>query len=157
MPSVSPEAPTGLRYGERDASFRAAGGQAGIARLAAAFYAAMASRPDARRIRRMHPPDLTQSQARLALFLCGWLGGPRLFQQRYGEIRLPQFHAHLPIGDAERDAWLHCMAQAVAQQPYADDFKTYLLRQLAVPAQRIRAVATQPAAAPDSDRRQPCD
>jgi hypothetical protein len=30
-----------------------------------------------------------------------------------------------------------CMERAIAQQPYAEDFKSYLLTELAVPANRV--------------------
>jgi hemoglobin len=76
----------------------------------------------------------------LARFLCGWLGGPHRYQERYGPISIPGVHGHLAIGEAERDAWLALMREAIAAQPYADDFKHYLLTQLAVPAERIRQV-----------------
>lgn len=127
-----------MSYGQGDASFRAAGGVEGITALVDRFYAIMDARPQARTIRRMHPEDLTLSRDKLARFLCGWLGGPRRYQARYGPIRIPAAHARFAIGEAERDAWMECMAQAVAEQPYDEAFKVYLLRQLAVPAERVR-------------------
>ena len=126
------------RYGVGDASFQAAGGEQGIRRLVDAFYDQMDSLPEAKTIRAMHPTDLTISRDKLARFLCGWLGGAKLFQQKYGPIIIPKAHSHLPIGRAERDAWLFCMSKAIAQQPYHPAFKTYLLAQLAVPAERCR-------------------
>lgn len=127
-------------YGTADASYQAAGGIEGIRRLVNDFYDIMDSWAPARTIRRMHADDLSQSRDKLACFLSGWLGGPRLFQERYGSISIPMFHASWPIGDAERDAWIGCMAQAIGLQPYAPEFKEYLLRQLRVPAERIVAV-----------------
>lgn len=124
-------------YGSGDASFQAAGGVDGVTRLVDDFYAIMDTLPAARTIRDMHPADLTESRRKLAYFLCGWLGGPRLFREHYGPISIPGVHRPFPIGAAERDAWLLCMEQAIARQPYADDFKTYLLTQLRVPAERI--------------------
>jgi hemoglobin len=128
------------RYGVGDASFRAAGGEEGIRRLVEDFYRLMDSLPEARRIRAMHPPDLEESIDKLARFLCGWLGGPKRYQEKYGRIALPHAHAHLPIDADDRDAWLLCMDRALALQPFADDFKAYLIEQLAVPAERIRRV-----------------
>lgn len=130
------------RYGAADASFQAAGGVAGITALVERFYAWMDELPQAREIRRMHPDELTLSKDKLARFLCGWLGGPKRYQELYGPIRIPAAHARFAIGEAERDAWLLCMAKAIAEQPYADDFKVYLLQQLAVPAERVRQFCT---------------
>lgn len=126
-------------YGQGDASFQAAGGFDGIKALVDDFYAAMDTLPEAAHIRAMHPADLSTSADKLTRFLCGWLGGPRLFSEKYGPIAIPKFHQAFPIGPAERDAWLLCMKVAAAKQPFADDFKTYLLEQLYVPAERSRS------------------
>ena len=125
-------------YGTEDTSFQAAGGEEGLLELVDAFYRVMDEWPGAARIRKMHPRDLTVSRDKLARFLCGWLGGPKRFSERYGPIKIPAAHAHLPVNAADRDAWLECMRRAVAEQPYADDFRIYLLEQLAVPAERVR-------------------
>ena len=126
------------RYGVGDASYQAAGGEAGIRKLVDAFYDAMERLPEAAKIRKMHPADLTVSRDKLTLFLCGWLNGPALYTQKYGPIRIPQVHSHLEIGRSERDAWLRCMQEALKTQPYAAAFKEYLLEQLYVPAERSR-------------------
>lgn len=126
------------QYGVGDASYQAAGGETGIRKLVNDFYDAMEKLPEAEKIRKMHPADLTISRDKLTLFLCGWLGGPRLYAQKYGSIRIPQVHSHLEIGSSERDAWLQCMQEALKAQPYPADFKKYLLEQLYVPAERSR-------------------
>ncbi len=93
--------------------------------------------PEARAIRAMHQADLTESADKLARFLCGWLGGPKRYQEKYGSISIPGSHRHVPIGPADRDAWLECMRCAIARQPYTPAFAAYLLRALSVPAQRV--------------------
>jgi hemoglobin len=132
-----------MNYGVGDGSFQAAGGEAGIRRLVERFYELMATREIARQIRAMHPADLSVSCDKLNRFLCGWLGGPRLYQAKYGSISIPGVHAHLAVDAAARDAWLAIMAEAVAEQAWAEEFKQYLLAQLAVPAERVRAVCEQ--------------
>ena len=129
-----------MAYGSGDASFQAAGGEAGVRQVVEMFYDLMDSREVARGIRAMHPQDLSVSRDKLATFLCGWLGGPRLYQVKYGSISIPGVHAHLNVDAAARDAWLTIMAEAVAAQAWAEDFKDYLMRQLAVPAERVRVV-----------------
>lgn len=124
-------------YGQEDNSFKAAGGEAGIQKLVEDFYRIMDERSHATVIRNMHPDDLEVSVDKLARFLCGWLGGPRLYNERYGSISIPAVHAHLVIHEAERDSWLSCMQEAISLQPYAADFAEYLLVQLRVPAERI--------------------
>jgi hemoglobin len=128
---------TESRYGEGDTSFQTAGGEAGIQRLVEDFYEVMAERDYARTIYEMHPGDIALSIDKLSRFLCGWLGGPKRYSEKYGGIAIPPAHKHLPIKEPEMKAWLDCMAEAVARQPYPDDFKQYLIEQLAVPAGRI--------------------
>lgn len=132
-----------MAYGDADATFRACNGVEGIRRLVEAFYAQMDTLPGAKRIRALHPPDLEISIDKLARFLSGWTGGPRLYSEKYGPIQIPMAHRHLPVGEAERDAWLLCMERALAEQPYPDDLKQYLLDQLFVPAERIRVVVAE--------------
>ncbi|MEH6564253.1 MAG: group II truncated hemoglobin [Halopseudomonas sp.] len=124
-------------FGTADASYRAAGELAGIRRLVADFYQIMDSWPQAATIRSMHKPDLSSSEDKLACFLSGWLGGPRLYQERYGSISIPGFHAQWPVDIHARDAWLGCMQQAIERQPYSVEFKRYLLAQLSIPANRV--------------------
>ncbi len=133
----------GSNYGNGPASFNAAGGEAGIRQLVDHFYGFMDTLPQAATIRRMHPKDLTLPREKLSLFLCGWMGGPMLYQEKYGSIRIPVFHSQFRIGVEERDAWLLCMQKALDEQPYADDFKTYLIEQLFVPAERSRQASQQ--------------
>jgi hemoglobin len=127
-------------FGDGDATYRACGGEDGIRGLVETFYGVMDSLPAARGIRALHPTDLQLSIDKLVCFLCGWTGGPKHYSERFGPIKIPQVHSHLPIGTLERDAWLSCMQQALAAQPFRDDLKHYLLEQLFIPAERIRAV-----------------
>lgn len=127
-----------LEYGVGDASYKAAGELAGLTKLVDAFYDFMEKLPEAKIIRDMHKTDLSDSRKKLSYFLSGWLGGPRLYAEHFGSINIPFAHRHLSIGFEERDAWILCMEKAVEQQPYAKVFKEYLIKQLSVPAERIR-------------------
>jgi hemoglobin len=124
-------------FGVGDASYQAAGGIDGLRRLVDDFYRLMDQLPEADALRRMHPQSLDAARDKLACFLSGWLGGPRLFNEKYGAISIPAFHAQWPIDQAGSDAWLNCMAQAIELQGYTPEFAEYLLTQLRVPAQRI--------------------
>lgn len=126
-----------IPYGVGDASYRAAGGIDGLQRLASDFYRLMDEQSEATDLRRLHAENLDLARDKLACFLSGWLGGPRLFAEKYGAISIPSFHAQWPIDQRLSDIWLSCMAQAIALQPYSPAFAEYLLTQLRVPAQRI--------------------
>ena len=125
-------------YREGDNQFRFAGGVEGIMKLANDFYDAMERLPEATGILKLHPTDLAESRDKLGRFLCGYLNGPELYKEKYGALQLAAAHAHVPIGTAEKEAWLHCMKTAMEKQPYPEEFKTFLMTRLFVPAERIR-------------------
>ena len=128
-------------YGVGDCSYKMAGGLVGITQLVDAFYDYMQQLKEAKHIRDMHSKDLSQSRKKLAYFLSGWMGGPKLYAEHFGSINIPQAHKHLAVGVAESEAWLLCMQKAVDDQPYTESFKVYLMQQLRVPAERIRMVS----------------
>jgi hemoglobin len=125
-------------YGTGDASFQAAGGEDGLRQLVDTFFDRMGNDERFTTIYALHPEDKTVSRDKLARFLCGWLGGPKLYNEKYGAIGIPKVHAHLAIATAERDQWLTCMTESVAEQPFAPRFKKYLMEQLFVPAEAVR-------------------
>jgi hemoglobin len=131
------------QYGDGNATFQACGGEVGIRNLVDAFYDLMTTEEKFANLRSMHPSDLAISRDKLARFLCGWTGGPRLYTEKYGSITIPGAHAHLRVTATERDQWLTCMASALALQPYPESLVKYLLAQLWVPAERIREACSK--------------
>lgn len=126
-----------MKFGIEDTSFKAAGEQKGVTKLVADFYRIMDQDPDFKRLREMHTNDLSVSEDKLAVFLCGWLGGPRLYRKKYGAISIPLVHQHLKVNDDEKMQWLNCMKKAIALQNYSQEFSDYLIQALTVPAERI--------------------
>jgi len=131
---------TNWQFGHQDHSYQAAGELEGITKLVDDFYHVMDSLPRAKRIRDMHPKDLVVSRDKLTLFLCAWLGGPRLFSAKYSAISIPQIHSHLDIIEDDKHAWLECMQAAIELQDYSPQFGQYLITQLGVPTARIEQV-----------------
>ena len=131
------------KFGVGDYSYQMAGEISGLTKLVNLFYDNMESLPEAQVIRSMHPSDLSSARQKLAYFLSGWLGGPKLYSENYGPINIPGAHRHLSVGVEERDAWMLCMAKAVELQPYDEAFKKYLIAQLSVPAERIRVACSR--------------
>ncbi|BCG65894.1 MAG: hemoglobin [Methyloprofundus sp.] len=128
-------------YGTLDSSYIAAGAELGVRKLVDEFYQQMETQERGKHIRAMHTEDLHIIKDKLSLFLIGWLGGPRNYGEKYGSISIPTVHQHLDISEEERDAWLFCMQAALEHQAYDEDFKQYLMQQLAFPAERIRQVS----------------
>ncbi|MDX8387271.1 MAG: group II truncated hemoglobin [Ghiorsea sp.] len=128
-------------YGSKNTTYQAVGGHEGLVQLVDDFYDAMEDLTKAQTIRAMHKSDLTESRDKLVYFLSGWMGGPRIYGEKYGDINIPKAHQHIRIDADDRDAWLLCMKDALAKQNYPESLQTYLLEQLAFPANRIHQVS----------------
>ncbi|MCI4679240.1 group II truncated hemoglobin [Rhodoblastus acidophilus] len=89
------------------------GGEVAVDRLVEAFYDNMDSLPEARTIRAMHGPDLTEIRKVFKRYLTEWTGGPKLYSPEKGHPRLRQRHMPFPIDNAARDAWMACMTKAL--------------------------------------------
>lgn len=96
--------------------FERLGGEAGVRALVDTFYDLMDLEPAAAGIRALHPSSLDGSRDKLFWFLCGWLGGPNHYIERFGHPRLRARHLPYAIGLAERDQWMACMVQAMADR-----------------------------------------
>ena len=95
--------------------FERIGGTPAIERLVESFYRHMDSLPQAQAIRALHPADLGRARRDLKRYLTEWTGGPALYTPEKGHPRMRQRHMHIPIGHAERDAWLLCMARSLEE------------------------------------------
>lgn len=114
------------------------GGEQAVRKLVDRFYDLMESLPEARQIRALHPADLAGSRDKLFKFLSGWLGGPQLYVAEYGHPRLRARHLPFPIGEKERDAWLRCMDQALAETEMDELLRGHLLQSLRNTADHMR-------------------
>ena len=103
-----------------DTPFHRLGGEPGVRALVDHFYDLMELEPAFVGIRALHPSDLQGSRDKLHWFLCGWLGGPNLYIERFGHPRLRARHLPYAIGIAERDQWMACMMQALQDQGVDD-------------------------------------
>ncbi len=99
----------------RHTAYLRVGGEAGVRRLTRRFYELMDTLPEAAAVRAIHPQSLAGSEQKLFEYLSGWLGGPPLFTDKYGAPMLRRRHFPARIGAAERDGWLLCFRQAVAE------------------------------------------
>jgi hemoglobin len=96
---------------ERITFFDAVGGEETFRRLTERFYQGVADDP---LLRPLYPEeDLSGAEERLRLFLIQYWGGPDTYSQRRGHPALRMRHMRFAIGQAERDAWLSHMTEAI--------------------------------------------
>ena len=92
--------------------YEAVGGHAFFEALVDRFYAGVADDPV---LLPLYPEqeDLTGAKERLTLFLVQYWGGPTTYSDTRGHPRLRMRHMPFTIGEAERDAWLARMIEAL--------------------------------------------
>jgi hemoglobin len=95
--------------------FELVGGEARVRALVDRFYDLMDLEPAYAELRALHPGTLDGSRDKLFWFLCGWLGGPSHYTDRFGHPMLRARHLPFSIGIRERDQWMACMRQAMVE------------------------------------------
>ncbi len=91
--------------------YEAVGGEETFTRLVHRFYQGVAADPE---LRRVYPSkNLGPAEEHLRLFLIQYWGGPGTYSEQRGHPRLRMRHRHFVIGEAERDAWLRHMRDAL--------------------------------------------
>ena len=113
-------------------------GEEGIRMLVDAFYDHMDLDPEFAGIRKLHPESLDGSRDKLYWFLCGWMGGPNHYVERFGHPRLRARHMPFPIGSPERDAWMACMRLALVDCGIDSRLADWLMGQLSGTADWMR-------------------
>lgn len=102
------------------------GGEDRVRALVDRFYDLMDLEPGYAELRASHGSTLDDARQKLFWFLCGWLGGPDHYVQRFGHPRLRMRHMPFSIGITERDQWLACMDQAMGETGVDAELRTRL-------------------------------
>lgn len=114
------------------------GGEPVIKSIVQSFYKHMSTLPETKVVRDMHPQDISSSEEKLFMFLSGWLGGPQLFQEKFGHPMLRARHLPFKIGKSERDQWMLCMVHAFEELKIEDPVRSELLNALLKLADHMR-------------------
>jgi len=102
------------------------GGETAVQALTERFYDLMDLEPAYAVLRAVHGSDLANARQRLFWFLCGWMGGPQYYTERFGHPRLRARHMPFAVGITERDQWLACMDQAMGETGVDADLRKRL-------------------------------
>jgi len=106
------------------------GGEASLRALVDRFYDLMELEPGYAELRAAHGSTLEHAREKLFMFLSGWLGGPPLYTDKFGHPMLRARHLPFSIGAVERDQWIACMGQAMAELEVPEPFRLGLLGNL---------------------------
>jgi len=68
------------------------------------------------------------------LFLTQFLGGPSLYSDEYGHPMMRARHLPFPITPERAEAWLGCMAAALAETSIPEPLQKLMIERLSGPA-----------------------
>lgn len=123
-------------WGDHETPYAAIGGEEGTRLLANEFYDVIDE--DCPRLREMLPRNTAKTREKFFMYLSGWLGGPALYEQKWGHPRLRMRHMPFPIGEEEADEWMRCMRRAMERAQVDEPLRSFLDERLEPLAQHMR-------------------
>lgn len=123
-------------WGEAETPYEELGGADEVRRLSDAFYDVIEE--ESPTLRAMLPASTRNTRKKLAMYLSGWLGGPPLYEEKWGHPRLRMRHLPFSIGTEEADEWMRCMRTAMDRVGVAEPLRTFLDERLGPLALHMR-------------------
>ena len=111
-------------WGDTATPYLEMGGEDEVQALAEAFYDVIEA--ESPLIAAMLPANTTNTRHKLFMYLTGWLGGPPLYEQKWGHPRLRMRHMPFPIGSAEAEEWMRCMRLAMDRVSIEEPLRSFL-------------------------------
>lgn len=124
-----------------DSPWHRLGGSDTVVALVEQFYDHMSEHEPP--LARLHPCDEQGrvdrvSRDNFAMFLVGWLGGPKDYLEKRGHPALRMRHSPFPVDIAMRDAWMRSMRAAMEQTGVGPNLFAYLDQRFAHVADFLR-------------------
>lgn len=123
-------------WGQADTPYEELGGEEGTRDLAEAFYDVIEK--ESPTLREMLPSNTRNTRQKFFMYLSGWLGGPPLYENRWGHPRLRMRHLPFPIGDQEAIEWMRCMRIALDRAKVEEPLRSFLVERFEPLAQHMR-------------------
>jgi hemoglobin len=123
---MMPSQPSGSTHpwGDADTPYEQIGGADAVGRLSEAFYDVIEERSPT--LRAMLPASTKNTRKKFAMYLSGWLGGPPVYEEKWGHPRLRMRHMPFAIGTPEADDWMRCMRLAMDRAAVREPLRTFL-------------------------------
>ncbi|CAN1724254.1 hemoglobin [Hyphomicrobium sp. 1Nfss2.1] len=105
------------------------GGEEGLRNLVETFYNIVEFEPEGQALHVLHlrGHGVAHSRIEQLNFLSGFLGGPKLYTQKWGHSNVREMHEHVEINAEAKDAWLRCMVMAIDRVGLPGDIKVRLM------------------------------
>lgn len=121
-----PSRPTGTAHpwGDSETPYEEIGGANGVRQLADAFYDVIEE--ESPPLRAMLPSSTKNTRRKFSMYLSGWLGGPPLYEEKWGHPRLRMRHMPFSIGTDEAEEWMRCIRKAMDRVGVDGPLRTFL-------------------------------
>jgi len=123
-------------WGEADTPYDEMGGGEAVRRLAETFYDVIEEESPV--LRALLPASTRNTRNKFFMYLSGWLGGPPLYEEKWGHPRLRMRHMPFPIGEGEAAEWMRCMRDAMTRAGIEEPLRSFLDGRLEPLAQHMR-------------------
>jgi hemoglobin len=114
-------------WGDEVSPYIEIGGEEGVRRLSETFYDIIEEESPI--LRAILPRNTTKTRQKFYMYLSGWLGGPPLYEMKWGHPRLKMRHNPFKIGDEEAAEWMRCMGMALERAKVAEPLTRFLTTQ----------------------------
>lgn len=123
-------------WGDAATPYEEIGGADGVKALAEAFYDIIEDHSP--RLRDLLPRNTSKTRQKFFMYLSGWMGGPPLYEERWGHPRLRMRHFPFEIGQLEADEWMRCMRRALETSGVSGPLGEFLEERFVQLAQHMR-------------------
>lgn len=138
---MMPSQPSGAAHPWGDAAtpYEEIGGDDAVVALSETFYDVIEE--ESPTLRAMLPASTRNTRKKFAMYLSGWLGGPPLYEEKWGHPRLRMRHMPFPIGAGEADEWMRCMRKALDRAVVGQPLRSFLEQRFGELALHMRNLA----------------
>lgn len=134
MPS-SPNAST-HPWGNASTPYDEIGGADAVRTLAETFYDVIDE--ESPLLRDMLPANTKNTRQKFFMYMSGWLGGPPLYEEKFGHPRLRMRHLPFPVDDVAAAEWMRCMRLALDRVGVSGELRGFLESRLAPLADHMK-------------------
>jgi len=123
-------------WGDTPTPYVELGGDERVQALAETFYNVIEE--ESPTLRAMLPANTENTRRKFYMYLSGWMGGPPLYEAKWGHPRLRMRHLPFSIGDDEAAEWMRCMRIAMGRVGLGEPLMSFLEERFASLALHMR-------------------
>jgi len=129
-------------WGDEQNPYIEIGGDEKVRQLAEVFYDTIEAESPI--LKELLPSNTSKTREKFFMYLSGWMGGPPLYEMKWGHPQLRRRHFPFKIGEHEAQEWMRCMRLAMEDVGLAEPLRNYLDTRFDDLARHMRNAETVP-------------